>query len=104
MPSANTVLYLLSYLLFDLRPISPGSCRACRQHISCLTSLLLAVQTARYLVKALLGAKKKAPAGGVAYLADAAAEAGCKCQVASPQGWSDPQAQLAALRHAFLKR
>lgn len=57
------------------------------------------LQTARYLLKALAAAAKgQKLGGGAAYLADAEAEAGRRCGVASAQGWLDPQTQLAALR------
>ncbi len=58
-------------------------------------------QTARFLVKALLAARRgAAPTGGAAYLADAEAEVGRRCGVRSAEDWLSPEAQLAALRSA----
>ena len=70
-----------------------------QQPLSILKCTVARLQTARYLLKALAAAAKgQKLGGGAAYLADAKAEAGRRCEVGSAQGWLDPQAQLAALR------
>jgi len=57
------------------------------------------LQTARFLVKALLAASKgQAPTGSASYLADVKAEVGRRCTVTMADDWLEPEAQLAALR------
>lgn len=89
-----TVEYALQIMWFLLKATNEGL----MAHI-CQSKHCDALQTARYLLKALMAAAKgQKPGGGAAFLANAEAEAGRRCGVTSADGWLDLQAQLAALR------
>lgn len=61
---------------------------------------VLCLQSARYLLKNLLGARSgRTPQGSAAYLGNAKREMKSKCEADSAKQWRDPAIQLAALRH-----
>jgi acyl-CoA oxidase len=58
------------------------------------------LQTARFIVKALLtGSQDAAGSGSAAYLSHAFEEAASRCRVARSEEWRDPESALAGLRH-----
>lgn len=64
---------------------------------------MLVIQSARYLLKNLLGARSgRAPQGSASYLGNAKTEMKSKCEASSAKQWRDPAIQLAALRHVSL--
>ena len=64
------------------------------------THSMLVMQSARYLLKNLLGARSgRAPQGSASYLGNAKTEMKSKCEASSAKQWRDPAIQLAALRH-----
>lgn len=64
---------------------------------------MLVMQSARYLLKNLLGARSgRAPQGSASYLGNAKTEMKSKCEASSAKQWRDPAIQLAALRHVLL--
>lgn len=59
----------------------------------------LCLQSARYLLKNLLGSQTgRAPQGSASYLGNAKAEIKSKCEVSKAKQWREPDVQLAALR------
>ncbi|KAL3130658.1 hypothetical protein ABBQ38_008049 [Trebouxia sp. C0009 RCD-2024] len=61
---------------------------------------VLCLQSARYLLKNLLGSQSgRRPQGSAAYLGNAKAEMKNRCEVSKAKQWREPDMQLAALRH-----
>ena len=68
--------------------------------VACGSISLWCVQSARYLLKNLLGSQTgRAPQGSAAYLGNAKAEMKSKCEVSKAKQWREPGVQLAALRY-----
>ena len=76
--------------------------------IHCIMSALqtcLCLQSARYLLKNLLGSQTgRAPQGSASYLGNAKAEMKSKCEVSKAKQWREPDVQLAALRCCIVTR
>ncbi len=65
----------------------------------------LCLQSARYLLKNLLGSQTgRAPQGSASYLGNAKAEMKSKCEVSKAKQWPEPDVQLAALRYCIVTR
>ena len=65
----------------------------------------LCLQSARYLLKNLLGSQTgRAPQGSASYLGNAKAEMKSKCEVSKAKQWREPDVQLAALRCCIVTR
>lgn len=65
----------------------------------------LCLQSARYLLKNLLGSQTgRAPQGSASYLGNAKAEMKSKCEVSKAKQWREPDVQLAALRYCPVPR
>jgi len=74
--------------------------------VHCIMSALQAcpcLQSARYLLKNLLGSQTgRAPQGSASYLGNAKAEMKSKCEVSKAKQWREPDVQLAALRYCIV--
>lgn len=99
-PSNQVVSCVDPYLLMGEGSIHAAvGCKTCSVNPAFAVSVVLPVQSARYLLKNLLGARSgRTPQGSAAYLGNAKKEMKSKCEADSAKQWRDPAIQLAAFR------